>query len=444
MEQKNNGDFLIENGALLKYVGSEENVVIPEGVKHISPYAFYGCKHVTSIVTPLNLVSIARGAFLGCENLRQIIMPGRVYRRAKEDGVFENLESVYFRFYASSGDEEIDDYRYSTEVEQPVPQPPSERPEDALSSGGEERLEDRENGRGESGEESDSDDWKEDDDSLKERMAAIVPVSHESLSEEERRKISEYEDFIIEGSTVVKYKGSKTRAVIPDFITHIGDNAFSNSSVEEVEIPSSVVSIGKAAFAWCENIARISLPENLRIIDEDAFADCSALASVEIPDSVTYIGASAFHACSSLASVRLPAVGTVGRRTFDFCVKLTKVTVPEGVEELSDGAFSHCEALEKVSLPLSLRRINSWAFADCYCLESVSLPEGLEKIGDVAFVNCTKLRKIQIPYSVGTLGRQAFAGCTDLGWARVPHGLDGQVKHNKVFYKLKKIVVEFI
>lgn len=444
MEQETQFDFVVENGALLKYEGKGGVVIIPDGVRHISPYAFYNCKNVTGIVAPVNLVSIARGAFLGCSNLKQATIPGRIYPRVKEDGVFEGL-NVYFRFYACRGDEEIEDFRYTTQVVQPVPLPAPEPPQ---SLDDEPPLEPE----GEGGDvdddglndDTEGEEFIEDADSLEERMAAVIPAPEGAPSDDERRKIREFEDFIIEGSTLVKYKGTRPCVEIPDFITHIGDGAFSNSSVEEVGIPVSVVSIGKNAFAWCENLSSVLLPAELSIIDENAFANCSALTAVEIPDSVSYLGAGAFHACSALSSLRLPAVGCIGRRAFDFCVSLTELTVPEGVEEIADGAFSHCEILEKVSLPASLKRLGNWAFSDCGCLDGVSLPEGLERVGDVCFVNCVKLAKIQVPYSVRTLGRQAFAGCGGLGWARVPKDLAGQVKQNKVFHALKNILVEYI
>ena len=44
--------FQIQNGVLTKYTGPGGDVTIPEGVKEISGYAFYGCANLTSVTDP--------------------------------------------------------------------------------------------------------------------------------------------------------------------------------------------------------------------------------------------------------------------------------------------------------------------------------------------------------------------------------------------------------
>ena len=47
------------------------------------------------------------------------------------------------------------------------------------------------------------------------------------------------------------YCESLTSMTMPDGVTSIGNNAFSNSGLSSVVIPASVTSIGKNAFEWC-------------------------------------------------------------------------------------------------------------------------------------------------------------------------------------------------
>ena len=47
-----NNDFVIENGVLVKYTGTDENVIIPNGVKKIADCAFIYNKTVKTVVIP--------------------------------------------------------------------------------------------------------------------------------------------------------------------------------------------------------------------------------------------------------------------------------------------------------------------------------------------------------------------------------------------------------
>ncbi len=51
------------------------NVVIPENVKTIRPYAFYNCRSLASIQIPIGVKEIKESAFYGCESLSSISLP---------------------------------------------------------------------------------------------------------------------------------------------------------------------------------------------------------------------------------------------------------------------------------------------------------------------------------------------------------------------------------
>lgn len=70
-------DFIIENGMLKKYRGSQTNVIIPDNVSSISSNAFYGCNSLTSITIPDSVEEIGYRAFQNCKNLTSVIMHNR-------------------------------------------------------------------------------------------------------------------------------------------------------------------------------------------------------------------------------------------------------------------------------------------------------------------------------------------------------------------------------
>lgn len=60
------------NGSLLT------NLVIPEGVTEIKPYAFYGCSGLTSVTIGSGVTSIGQSAFRNCSGLTSVIIPDGV------------------------------------------------------------------------------------------------------------------------------------------------------------------------------------------------------------------------------------------------------------------------------------------------------------------------------------------------------------------------------
>lgn len=79
----------------------------------------------------------------------------------------------------------------------------------------------------------------------------------------------------------------------------------SKSSLTSVKIPSSVVSIGESAFAYCANLLSVTIPNSVTLIKTYAFYYCTGLPTITIPNSVTQIEAQAFRNCSSLTSLYL-------------------------------------------------------------------------------------------------------------------------------------------
>ena len=85
-------NFLIENGVLVKYLGEEINVSIPDGVKKIGEDAFRDNKKIQSVFIPESVTSIDNYAFLGCSSLKTINIPNGVGRISYS--VFYNCSSL--------------------------------------------------------------------------------------------------------------------------------------------------------------------------------------------------------------------------------------------------------------------------------------------------------------------------------------------------------------
>ena len=71
-------DFQIEDGVLVKYTGTDSDVVIPEGVTAIGDQVFFFFRTITNITIPSSVKSIGNTAFAGCESLTSVTIPGSV------------------------------------------------------------------------------------------------------------------------------------------------------------------------------------------------------------------------------------------------------------------------------------------------------------------------------------------------------------------------------
>lgn len=443
----------VEGGTIIRYTGDAEELNLPVYVRRIAPYAFYNCKSLKTVVMPSRLESIGKGAFYGCDNLKQAVLPGRLFKRAKGTNVFDDSETIFFRFFTSQGGMELDDDDYSDVYSSEEEYKESGAVQEEISGAPEREIHATESGEKfsnnlEDGYSGDYADYADYDPSLYERIDAVTPEEEpqSTLDEDRRKSLVNERNYLIEGTTVIRYIGAEKKTVVPEYITEIAENAFANCGIVDVKLPDGLKIIGKNAFAWCDKLASVTFPDGLELIEDSAFFNCSSLTLLKIPASVKFIGANAFHACSGVKSLLFAPdnkIKVISRRTFDFCVGIERVFIPATVELLEDGAFSHCENLTKVTLPQGLKEIGAWAFAGCYELREINFPDGLERVGEVAFHDCTSLIAFDFPATVREVGRQAFSGCTGLHLANLPVTLKPQLRQKKVFHGAKEVSIDF-
>ena len=72
----------------------KKQVKIPETVKKIRKFAFFGCQYLTEIQIPPSVEHIQRCAFRNCQNLREILIPSTVLQCENPEFMPETLVSV--------------------------------------------------------------------------------------------------------------------------------------------------------------------------------------------------------------------------------------------------------------------------------------------------------------------------------------------------------------
>ena len=205
--------------------------------------------------------------------------------------------------------------------------------------------------------------------------------------------------------TITAYNGSETSVDIPSEIkgsrvTAIGNKAFySNKTIQQVNIPDTVLTIGEQVFYDCDYLNSVKLPENLTSLGYHAFASCDSLYNITIPASLEIVGYAPFDA-SGLVTVEFEEGTTkICKNAFSSAKKLKYVNIPDSVTIIEKEAFSSCSSLEEIIIPGSVKTVSSGAFSYCYGLKTVIMLYGVEK-EQGAFNWSNSIEKITYPESM--------------------------------------------
>lgn len=184
----------------------------------------------------------------------------------------------------------------------------------------------------------------------------------------------------------------------------IKDKAFCMSragrgcSISSVILPNSISHIGDNAFLGCGDLKKVIIQEGLVYIGNSAFELCGSLSSIALPTSLIHLGERAFFGCRNLSEITIPqGLKQIEKMTFGACRSLSSISFPDNITHIGDGAFTMCESLINVILPERLVHLGDRAFSMCENLVSISLPDSITFLGDEVFRSCKRLREILIP-----------------------------------------------
>lgn len=244
----------------------------------------------------------------------------------------------------------------------------------------------------------------------------LTPAFNKNQNQsEEIQKFKSEDGFIYapQGRSVAVYglddDTDKVNLVIPAEInglpvTEIADEAFYNEkAIVSVELPDTIIRIGKWSFEECENLISVNIPSSVKIIGNYAFTG-TALKKISIPKSVETMDY-AFSSCKNLTTVTLEDGITV-YSGFNGCTSLEKVKIPSSVKIIGKSAFAGIDS-ETIELPENLEIIEEDAFRDSK-ITKIELPATVKKIGNSAFTR-TNLTSITLPDGVSYIGSSAFS-----------------------------------
>lgn len=222
----------------------------------------------------------------------------------------------------------------------------------------------------------------------------------------------------------VRWKGESTLKMIDDYAF------YRCTSLNHMEMPNSVVRIGKHAFRYGTSLTDVKLAKKLSIIDEYAFGECG-FSHITLPDSIASAQDGAFINNEHLKSITIPAgMQGIGAACFENNSVLDSVTFLTNIHTLTIGAnaFNQCPALSYVNIA----HLDSWAeinFKNAKAnpantahhiyqgdkeIFDVVLPQGTQYVNNNAFNGCSYIKSVDMPSSIDHINDDIFVGCDNL------------------------------
>lgn len=398
-------EFTIKENKLLEYLGSSEDVIIPDGIEVICRGAFRNNKSIKSVVIPNSVVFIDNRAFFSCTALKSIKVSENI--RAMGQYVFagcSSLESVsipgslksinYCTFkgcdslrevFLHIGTQRISESAFSKCVSlQNITLPETIRVVKQFAFGKCRSLKKVT--------------------ILADQQCSIGTNSfvktHPSLSfcwpnQESYREEAEEGFNIIDDGLLTRYFGNERDVKIPASAKAIAPYAFSgNHTVETVEAPARLEEIGRSSFAWMPALRKISFA-GLRSLGDGCFWACTQLENVVLPSSLATVGNDCFAHCYSLTELDFGNTQAMFLgRIAPMAYGLKRFVFPSQIKMIPRCAFYYCTSLSDVTIPSTVSEIEDRAFVGCKALASITIPENVSNLNLNVFNGCDSLTEI--------------------------------------------------
>ena len=349
-------DFIYCENRLMKYIGKEKVVAIPDGTEEIESSAFWDNQFIEEVVIPDTVVNLGGDTFYNCRNLQTISIPRNV--RFMGNNPFAGCprlklknQSPYFVY--ENGilyNQEKDCIIYCSII------------------GGEAELTITEG--------------------VKiigkhafylcdrfEKIAlpsSLLKMENNPFSGCSKLKLicksSAYnvkDDVIYNRYNTavvgVLNKIKAARLVIPEGVKTINRNSFWNcAGIQTIVLPKTLEDIGYNPFVGCSNIRFESHSPLFKVKDDILFnKDCSKLiccpawkatGEVYLPDSVITLERGAFSGCDRMTAIHLHNVNIINKSCFTNCTALQKVHCSDLITYLGEWAFAYCCSLNEISV----------------------------------------------------------------------------------------------
>ena len=376
------------------YCSALTEITIPDSIQTIESETFYNCYSLIDIVIPDSVKTIGNFAFYGCASLVNISIPADV-----ELGIDVFMDTGWYREYQEAGTLAILNghlvYGFATDAEVSIPD--TVRYIENRAFYGNEYLE-----------------------------KVVIPETVIAIRDWAFRDCINLTDVIISSATELGYKVFDGTPYGKKHHPTEGNCGINGDNLKwKYEKETGILTISGTGEmdemdpgfdkwdAFNGEIQKLVIEEGVTSTGYGAFMDCIALEEVSLPSTLVSIAAQTFLSCSALTSVTIPyGVKSMNYGVFALCTNLKTVSLPDSVTVIDELAFGR-SGLETINIPENVKEIGLWAFNNTNLTE-LTLPSGLKWVKEEAFIGCKQLKNVTVESTSVTLDRNAFSGCISL------------------------------
>ena len=430
-----NKDFVIENGILKSYKGTEKVIVIPESVTEIDESVFRGTD-IEKVIFNRALKKIGAFAFWSCKSLKEIVFPednelvtiGSNAFQATESLKLANLEalSVWQATAAES-------YQFhGTGLEKVVLPASMVKLESQFIFA-----------------------------SCGSLIELVLPEGLEEIAAHAFRNGGALEELNIPSS--VKVIGSlsffrsgikriNSLAAEPPALTDV-NVFFPIGDVTKVVVPAASIDSYKKAKVWSSlasvivgaeepdklygkiSVSEMPSPSDDFIIENGVLIKyVGPGGDVVLPEGITRIADNAFRSNQTVTSVVMQSgITEMGMCVFWDCHYIKRIVFSDTIKVIPTSTCYLNWALEEVILPRDVEEIQSTAFINCYALTSLDFSKyNIRIFGEQSFKG-SGLQEVYFSKNVKVIGRQAFLQCYRLKNVTFEEGIELEFLGASVF-----------
>ena len=290
-------------------------LTIPEGVTTVCDNVFYGCQSLVSVKIPESVESIGWAAFSNCHNLEAVTFP-------------EKMEAIgEFLFY---GCENLKEIKLPSDLKE-IPEQVFYGCSSLLSV------------------------------ELPDNLESIGPAAFQGCSLTSIKIPPSLKSF-----GMIAFSGNLQKVIISDLAAWCSISSFEGSplygahlfigdeEVVDLTIPDGITKLPRYAFYGCKGLSYVDLNQ-VEIIGENAFSE-SDLRQVESSNCLREIGLGAFQGCNNLSTVKFSSSAiTFYEAAFGFCQSLKDVyydthTLPEVSPQYAQNSLFLHSPIENATL----------------------------------------------------------------------------------------------